>query len=309
MINVYESVDSNKRKSWLIIIFFMIFASAAAYLISYALTGGDQSALVVALTISTLMTVGSYYFSDKIVLATSGAKPADKKTYFNFYTVVENLAMSQQMKMPKLYVIDDSAPNAFATGRDPNHAVICATTGLLEKLNRTELEGVFAHELSHIKNYDVRLMTVVAVMVGMLTLLGDWFFRSMWWGGGRRSRSNDESGGNIQMIFFVLGLIFAIISPIIGQLIQLAISRRREFLADASGALMTRYPEGLARALEKISADREPLEAANRATAHLYIISPFRSNVFGGQGKISWLTKLFMTHPPVEERIKALRSM
>lgn len=283
----------------------MVFVTAAAYIISYALTGGDQSALIIALTISLLMTVGSYYFSDKIVLATSGARPASKKQYFNFYTVVENLAMSQQMPMPKLYVIDDSAPNAFATGRDQDHAVICATTGILQKLDRSELEGVCSHELSHIKNYDVRLMTIVAVMVGMLTLLGDMFFRSMWWG---RGRSRNDEGGNAQAIFFVVGLIFAIISPIIGQLIQLAISRRREFLADASGALMTRYPEGLARALEKISADREPLEAANRATAHLYIVSPFRPNVRGEQGKITWLTKLFMTHPPVEERIKALRS-
>lgn len=297
MINVYESVDSNKRKSWLIIVFFMVFVSATAYVISYAITDGDQSALLIALTISTLMTVGSYYFSDKIVLATSGAKLADKKTYFNFYTVVENLAMSQQLPMPRLYVIDDSAPNAFATGRDPKHAVICATTGIFEKLNRTELEGVMAHELSHIKNFDVRLMTIVAVMIGMLTLLGDMFFRVRIRGG--------KKGGEI--IFF-LGLFFAIMAPIVGQLIQLAISRRREFLADSSGALITRYPEGLARALEKISADVEPLEAANRATAHMYIISPFRLGVRGEQGKINFLTKMFMTHPPVEERIQALRS-
>lgn len=288
MVNVYESVDSNKRKSWIIIVGFMVFVSAAAYLISYALTGGDQSALIIALTISILMTVGSYYFSDKIVLATSGAKPADKKIYFNFYTVVENLTMSQQLPMPRLYVIDDSAPNAFATGRDPNHAVICATTGILEKLDRTELEGVMAHELSHIKNYDIRLMTVVAVMVGMLTLLGDMFFRIRFGG--------SKKGGGI---IILIGLFFAIISPIIGQLIQLAISRQREFLADASGALITRYPEGLARALEKISSDREPLEAANRATAHLYIVNPFK-------GKN--ISRFFMTHPPIEERIMALRS-
>jgi heat shock protein HtpX len=298
LINVYESVDSNKTKSWIIIVFFMIFVTVAAYIISYALTGGDQSALIIALTISTLMTVGSYWFSDKIVLATSGAHPADKKEYFNFYTVVENLAMSQQLPMPRLYVIDDSAPNAFATGRDPKNAVICATTGILQKLDRSELEGVMAHELSHIKNFDVRLMTVVAVMVGMLTLLGDMFFRV------RISGKKGEAG----TILFLIGLIFAILSPFIGQLIQLAISRRREFLADASGALMTRYPEGLARALEKISSDTEPLEAANRATAHMYIISPFRLGVQGEQGKLNWFTKMFMTHPPVEERIKALRS-
>ncbi len=286
MVNVYESVDSNKRKSWLIVAGFMVFVSAAAYVISYAITGGDQSALVIALTISTLMTVGSYYFSDKIVLATSGAKPADKKNFFNFYTVVENLAMSQQLPMPRLYYIEDSAPNAFATGRDPKHAVICATTGILEKLDRSELEGVMAHELSHVKNFDMRLMTIVAVMVRMLTLLGDIFFRV-------RIR-NSKKGGEV---IFLIGLLFAILAPLIGQLIQLAISRRREFLADASSALMTRYPEGLARALEKISADREPLEAANRATAHLYIVSPFKVNI----------SKFFLTHPPVEERIRALR--
>ncbi len=301
MVNVYESVDANKRRSFLIITFFFVFVSVAAYVISYAITGGDQSALAIALLISGAMTIGSYYFSDSIVLATSGAKPADKKTYFNFYTVVENLAMSQQMPMPRLFVIDDSAPNAFATGRDPQHAVVCATTGILQKLDRSELEGVMAHELSHVKNYDVRLMTIVAVMVGMLTLLGDWFFRAQWF----RSRDDDNKAG---AVFFIIGLIFAILSPIVGQLIQLAISRRREFLADASGALITRYPEGLARALEKISADREPLEAANRATAHLYIVSPFRANIRGEMGHTSWLTKLFMTHPPVEERIKALRS-
>lgn len=301
MVNVYESVDSNKRRSWIIIAFFFIFVSVAAYVISYAITGGDQSALAIALLISTAMTVGSYYFSDKIVLATSGARPATKKEFFNFYTVAENLAMSQQLPMPRLYVIDDSAPNAFATGRDPKHAVVCATTGILQKLDRSELEGVMAHELSHVKNYDVRLMTIVAVMVGMLTLLGDWFFRAQW----LRSRDDDNKASGI---FFIVGLVFAILAPIIGQLIQLAISRRREFLADASGALMTRYPEGLARALEKISSDREPLEAANRATAHLYIVSPFRANVRGEQGQINWLTKLFLTHPPVEERIRALRT-
>lgn len=299
MMNVYESVDSNKRKSWLIIACFMVFVSGAAYVISYAMTGGDQSALGVALTISTLMTVGSYYFSDKIVLATSGAKPADKKNFFNFYTVVENLSMSQQLPMPKLYYIEDSAPNAFATGRDPKHAVICATTGILEKLDRSELEGVMAHELSHVKNFDVRLMTVVAVMVGMITLLGDMFFRL------RIHSSGNKKGAGAAI--FALGLLFAILAPIVGQLIQLAISRRREFLADASSALITRYPEGLARALEKISGDQEPLEAANRATAHLYIVSPFRSNIQGEMGKTSFLTKMFMTHPPVEERIRALR--
>lgn len=297
MRNVYELQDANKRKSWIIITLFFVFISVAAYFISYALTGEDQSALILALIVSSVTTVGGYYFSDSIVLATTGAQQADKKTYFNYYTVVENLAMSQQLPMPRLFVVEDSAPNAFATGRDPKHAVICATTGILEKLDRSELEGVMAHELSHIKNFDVRLMTVVSVMIGMITLLGDMFFRV-------RVRNNKKGSEGL----FLLGLFFAILAPFVGQLIQLAISRRREFLADAGSALMTRYPEGLARALEKISADTEPLEAANRATAHLYIVSPFRPNIKGEMGATSWLTKMFMTHPPVEERIKALRS-
>jgi heat shock protein HtpX len=208
------------------------------------------------------------------------------------------------MKMPKLYVIDDTAMNAFATGRDPDHAVICATTGILSRLNRTELEGVIAHELSHVKNYDIRLMSIVTVLVGLIALLADWMLRLASWGGGRR-RNSDEGGGQLQIVFFIAGLVLALLSPLIAQLIQLAISRRREFLADASGAAITKYPEGLARALEKISADREPLEAANKATAHLYIANPLKNT----KGSIGWFAGLFDTHPPIEERLKALRSL
>lgn len=201
--------------------------------------------------------------------------------------------------MPKVYVINDSAPNAFATGRDPEHAVLCITTGLLDKLERLELEGVVAHELSHIKNYDTRLMGIVAILVGVVALLADWFMRSLWWGG----KTDREERSNVQAIFVILGIIFAILSPLIATLIQLAISRRREFLADASAALLTRYPEGLAHALEKISKDREVLEIATNATAHLYIINPFKGKDFS-----AWFAGLFNTHPLVEERIRILRN-
>ena len=207
------------------------------------------------------------------------------------------------MKLPKLYVIDDTAMNAFATGRDPEHAVICATTGLLSRLNRSEIEGVVAHELSHVINYDIRLMSIVTILVGCVALLADWMLRMSAWGGGRR-RDKDE-GGQIGAVLFIVGIVLAILSPIIAQLIQLAISRRREFLADASGVAITKNPTGLSHALEKISQDREPLEAANKATAHLYIENPLK-NLHSGVG---WFSGLFATHPPVEERLKALRQL
>ena len=210
------------------------------------------------------------------------------------------MAIAGGIPKPKLYVIDDTAPNAFATGRDPSHAVVCATTGLLDKLDRRELEGVIAHELSHVKNYDTRLMSIVAILVGSIAFLADWFMRSLWWGRGR----DREDRGSSSSIFLILGIVLAILSPIIATIIQLAISRRREFLADASGALLTRNPDGLARALEKISGDKEVLEAATNATAHLYIVNPFKGKNFG-----AWFAGLFDTHPPLAERIKILRSM
>jgi heat shock protein HtpX len=214
------------------------------------------------------------------------------------------MAIASGLPMPKLYVIDDSAPNAFATGRDPEHAAVVATTGILEKLNRTELEGVIAHELSHVKNYDTRLMSLVSVMVGSLALLADWLLRMSWFGGSRRSK--DEDSGQLGAIIMLLGIIFAVLSPIIAQLIQLAISRRREFMADAGSVSITRQPSGLISALEKISGDREPLEAANKATAHMYIVNPFKG---GDKRAVTWLSGLFNTHPPVTERIKVLRKM
>lgn len=281
-------------------ILFVIFIATAAYIYGKA-AGSGTSIVGIALIFSGLMSLGSYYYSDKIILGMSGAQEIKKKDNPRFFRTVENLCIGAGLPMPKIYIIDDSAPNAFATGRDPKHAVVCATTGILNKLNDAELEGVIAHELSHIKNYDIRFMAIVAILVGIIALLADFFMRSLWFGGQRRrSREDNSSAG----IFLVVGIVFAILSPIIATLIQLAVSRKRELLADASGALLTRYPEGLASALEKISKDKEPLEAANNATAHLYIVNPFKDKDIG-----NWFAGLFNTHPPIEERIKILRSM
>lgn len=298
MKNIYEQVDENKFRSGLVIALFLAFITASAYTITYAL-GFDSSFMAIALIFSGALSYASFYYSDSIILSISGAHPATKKDHFDFYTVAENLVRVARIPMPKLYVIEDTAMNAFATGRDPEHAVVCATTGLLSRLNRTELEGVVAHELSHVRNYDTRLMGIVTILVGLVTLLADILLRTR-----LRGRSRDDEG-NLGAILFVVGLILALLSPLIAQLIQLAISRRREFLADASGAALTRYPEGLASALEKISADKEPLEAANKATAHLYIANPLKNRA----DSVGWFAGLFNTHPPVSERLKALRGL
>jgi len=297
MLNIYEQADRNKRRSLVIMILFMAFFSLVAYIFGEA-SGYGASWVGLALIFSGLMSFGSYYWSDKIILTISGARPATKNEYFNFYTVAENLSIGADLPIPKLYVINDSAMNAFATGRDPQHAVICATTGLLEKLNRTELEGVVAHEMSHIKNYDIRLMSVVTVLIGTIALLADWFLRGRRWGGRENGR---EDRGSLGAIMLFLAIIMAILAPFIAQLIQLAISRRREFFADASSTMITKYPDGLISALKKLGKDKEPLEAANRATAHLYIVNPIKGKEIVGK-----LANLFNTHPPIEERIKAL---
>ncbi len=297
MTTYYELVDSNKIRSGIIIAGFIAFITAATYFICYAL-GFDYSAVGIALIVSGMFSFASYYYSDQMVLGISGAVPANKKDFFDFYTVAENLCRPAGIPMPKLYVINDPSPNAFATGRDPEHAVVCATTGLLEKMDRTELEGVVAHEMSHIRNYDTRLMSIVAILVGLVTLLADILLRT------RIRRSSSRDSGDLGAIFFIAGIVLALLSPIIGQLIQLAISRRREFLADASGAAITKYPEGLASALEKLESDEEPLKSANKATAHLFIVNPLKNH----NGSVSWFANLFNTHPPIAERIKALRS-
>lgn len=296
--NIYSQISANKWRTWLIMGLFIAFITTLVYIYGEA-SGYGLSFTGIALIISGVMSFISYYFSDKVVLSMSNAKQIKKSDNPQLFRIVENLAIGDGIPMPRVYVIDDSAPNAFATGRDPKHAVVAVTTGILDKLNKVELEGVLAHELSHIKNFDIRVMSIVVVLVGLVTLLADFFARSMWYGGDRRDERSSSQG-----IFMIIGIVLMIISPIIATLIQLAVSRKREFLADASGALLTRYPEGLASALEKISKDREPLEVANNATAHLYIVNPFK-----GKDVQNFFSGLFNTHPPIEERIKILRSM
>jgi heat shock protein HtpX len=299
--SIHSQIQSNIIKSYVFITGFVVFVVLAGYVMGNAL-GYGNSWMFIAVIFSVVSSLVSYYWGDKMVLAMSGARPADRKRDFDFYTVTENLCIAAGLPKPKLYVIDDTAMNAFATGRDPEHAVVCATTGILERLERRELEGVIAHELSHVQNYDIRLMAIVGVLAGTIAFLADMFMRILWWGGGRRSRDNDNN--QLQGILMIVGIVLAIVSPIIAMCIQLAVSRKREFLADASGAYLTRYPEGLARALEKLGKDKEVLEAATNATAHLYITNPFKGKAFG-----AWFSGLFDTHPPIEERIKVLRAM
>ncbi|MGD1010077.1 MAG: zinc metalloprotease HtpX [Candidatus Aminicenantales bacterium] len=299
---MYEQISRNKWKSAALILFFIAFIFLLTWFFEYV-TGWGKGGLVLAVIVSMGMAAAGYYSSDKVVLAISRARPVTKDEYPYLYNVVEGLAIAAGVPTPRCYVIDDTAPNAFATGRNPQNAVICVTTGILEKLNRVELEGVIAHEMSHIKNFDIRLQTLVVVMAGVVALLSDWILRSFFWGGGRRRGGRaGRGGGGAGAILIVVGLVLAALSPFIATIIQLAISRKREFLADASGAMLTRYPPGLASALRKISADPEPLEAANKATAHLYIVNPLK-NVRGA------VNRLFSTHPPIEERIAALEKM
>ena len=297
--NIYSQISANKTKTWLIVILFVLFITTIVFVYGKA-SGYGLSYAGIGLIISGVITFASYYYSDKMILGMSNAKQIKKNDNPQLFRIVENLCIGAGVPTPKIYIINDSAPNAFATGRDPKHSVVCVTTGILEKLNKAELEGVIAHELSHVQNYDIRLMSIVVILVGLVALLADFFMRSLWYGGGRdRNERNNAQG-----IFLFIGIILAILSPLIATLIQLAVSRKREFLADASGALLTRYPEGLASALQKIAKDKEPLEVANNATAHLYIANPFKDKISG-----SWFASLFNTHPPIEERIKILRSM
>lgn len=302
MATLYTNINSNKNKTWFLISCFLIFIILLGYIFSQAMN--NSAILYFAVIFSIISSFFSYWFSDKIVLAMSKATLIEHDTNKDLYHLVENLCITAGLPLPKIYIIDDTAPNAFATGRDPEHAVIAVTTGLLQKLEKIELEGVIAHELSHVGNRDILLGTMVTVMVGVVVLLADLFRRWSFFGGGRKR--NSEGGGQLQLIIIIAAIIFSILAPLFAYLMQFAISRKREFLADSNGALLTRYPEGLARALEKISADTEPLEVANRATANLYIVSPFKGNE---NGKIGFFTKIFMTHPPVEERIAALRGL
>jgi len=293
MLNVYEQVSNNKIKSGVIITLFIGFILAATYLISQAFGYGNEFVFF-ALFISFFMSGISYFWGDKIVVSINGAQVANRKDFFDFYTVTENLSIANGTPVPKIYFIDSPAMNAFATGRNPKNALICATTGLLQKLDRTELEAVVAHELSHIKNYDILLMMIVSILIGTLSILTNSITRSSFLGG--KSRDNDKSNP----IIAIIGLVLIIFAPIIAKLIQLAISRRREFLADASAIKLTRQPQGLIDALTKISQDTNKLETASTATSSLFISNPFKGNK---------IASLFSTHPPIENRITALKQM
>lgn len=297
-----DQIAANRRGTFLLMVLFSLFLVGVVWAVSYIYHKNPYVLAAVAAVVAFFMSFFSYYNSDKIVLSMSGAVEATKEEYPHLINTLEGLTLAAGMRsVPKAYIIFDSAPNAFATGRDPEHAAVAVTTGLLDKLNRYQLEGVLAHELSHVADRDILLSTVVAVMVGMIVLLSDWVMRSMWYGGGRGRRSSRRDGGG-NVILLIIALVAVILSPIIAKLLQLALSRRREYLADAHAIKLTRYPEGLAGALQVIANDTEPLEVANKATAHLYIANPLKE--YGG-----WMNSLFSTHPPIEERIERLRRM
>ncbi len=297
MASLYQQVDTNIRKSWILMLLFVAGMAALGY--SLSVVWGSVTALYGVLIFSAIFTFFSYWYSDKIVLKLNGAQPIEFKDNPQLYRLVENLCITAGLPTPKIYLIPDSAPNAFATGRDPQHAVVALTSGLLKTLDKSELEGVIAHELSHIGNRDILLMTLVAVLVGAVVMLAEMVWRFSFFNRDRDNRSNP---------FYELAWIFIVILfPIFAQIVKFAISRKREFLADASGALLTRYPEGLARALEKIAAYPQEARFASQATAHLFIASPFKADT--KRHKVSWITRLFLTHPPIEERIAALRGM
>ena len=296
MATLYTQHDSNIRKTWLLMTVFLGMIIGLGFLFSQVY--GSPNILYIAVALSIGMNIVAYWKSDSIALAMSGAKPIARAGNEYVYRMVENLCITAGLSMPRLYVIQSAQINAFATGRNPEHAAIAITTGAIEKLQNEELEGVLAHELSHIGNRDILISSVAVVLSGLIAILADWFLRISFWGG--RDNDNNRSGA----ILMAIGLVAAILAPIAASLIQFAVSRKREFLADASGALLTRYPEGLANALEKISHDSAQLPHAHNATAHLFISNPFK----GKQGQ-SWFTKLFMTHPPLEERIRILRGM
>lgn len=296
MANLYTHKDSNIRKTWLLMTVFLVLVIALGWVFSYILRLPDV--LYFAVVLAVVMNLVAYWNSDKITLAMSRARPISHNDNQNLYHIIENLCITAGLPMPRVYVIDSPQINAFATGRDPKHAAIAVTEGALAKLNKNELEGVIAHELSHIGNRDILVSTVIVVLAGIIAIMADWGLRASFFGG---RGDNDREGGSL---FLLLGLIVALLAPLASTLMRLAISRKREYLADASGVLLTRYPEGLAGALEKIAADGNQMRTATNATAHLFISSPFK-----GKEGTNWLTKLFMTHPPLEDRIKILRGM
>lgn len=294
MASLYTHQAANIRKTWFLMTGFLVVVVALGWLLSQIY--GNVSILYIAIAFSLIMNVSAYWFSDKVALAATGAKPADEKQYLELHRILENLAITAGLPKPRLYVVDDPAPNAFATGRDPKHAVVAVTTGLLATLDRSELEGVIAHELSHIGNRDILVMTVAVVLAGIIAMIADLFLRLSFYG--------HSGSDNKNPLLLIAGIAAIILAPLAAQLIQLAVSRKREFLADASGALLTRYPDGLASALQKISSYKAPMRRANHATAHLFISNPFGAHEAG-----KFIGKLFSTHPPVEERVRALTSM
>lgn len=295
---IYSEISANRRRTVILITVFVLVIALIGFVVGEYQGVDPLLPVTIAVGVSMVMTAFSYYAGDKVALTAAGARgPIDERVSPELWHVVENLCIASGLPMPKVYLIEDGAINAFATGRDPAHASVAVTTGALRKLDKTELEGVVAHELSHVRNYDIRYMMLVAVMVGVIVLLASWLRHSMRWSG-RRSNDRDNGAG----VILIITIVVALLAPLFARLIQFAVSRRREYLADASGALLTRYPEGLARALEKINTDTDPLDAANEATAHLYFANPF-GNV---QSRV---VRLFSTHPPIEERIKQLRAM
>ena len=301
---LYTQKSANIRKTWLLMSLFFGAVIAIGWLFSQVYH--NPGILYFAVLFSIAMNVASYWFADKIVLALHRAEPVDMKSNPELYRILENLSIAAGIPMPRIYVIPDNAPNAFATGRNAKHAIVCVTEGLLRMLERSELEGVLSHELSHIGNRDMLVSTVAVVLVGMISILSDMFMRSLWFGGMRRNRDNEggEGGG----ILLIVGIALSILAPIVATLIQLAISRRREFLADTSGALLTRYPDGLVSALKKIGSYTQPLATATNADAHLFFGNPFGADRPAEERKTPWIIKLFSTHPPIEERIKALQT-
>lgn len=309
---MFDQITSNKRRSVLMIAVFLVLVAAVAWAFSTVIGLGPWGILA-AVVVAVATSFGSYWKSDAIALAMSHAHPADPTTYARLHNLVEGLCIASGLPKPRLYVVEDDAPNAFATGRDPKHAAIAVTTGLLDKMNRIELEAVLAHELSHVKNYDILVSTLAVTMVGVIALLSDWALRFMWWGGPRHRDDRNRDGNGAMAIVAILGFVLLLVAPLIAKVMQLAISRKRESLADISGVAMTRYPPGMISALEKLKSDQTVVHSASRATAHLWIESPIPrapgEELHSGEEKLTWLNRMFDTHPSLDDRIQALREL
>jgi heat shock protein HtpX len=303
---VFEQIAANKRRSVLLIAAFVLVVAAVVWAVN-VLLGFGLAGLFIALAITGVSAFVAYWKSDAVALAMSHAHPADPVEYARLHNIVEGLCIAAGLPKPRVYIVNDNAPNAFATGRDPKHAAIAVTTGLLEKMNRVELEGVLAHELSHVKNYDILVSTLAVTMVGVIALLSDFSLRFLWWGGPRERDRDSNNGGGASAVLAIVGILLLVLAPIVAKLMQFAVSRRREALADVSGVALTRYPPGLISALEKLKADRTVVESSSTATAHLWIESPLART--SEEGRMSWLNRMFETHPPLDERIAALKEL